>query len=229
MNTAKLAASIVFFGTLCFGGEFKIIRAHGDISIRHNVQEEWVKAAATDVLKPDDSMKSGKGSGATLLVENGRKVEVPELVVVDLADLRQLTQEELLLKLATDRILNAPPQKEGDAPVLKSTTTVGSNMEESAVPQSANAELGRLQLNGTRLLYRVGYYATCVLKSKDIFRLYPSLADDMDARIMVADALEKMHLRGEAQGEYLSIPKGRLSASQKSDVDAALARLKKKS
>jgi hypothetical protein len=228
MRTAKFITAIGFFVTICFGGEFKIIRAHGDISVRHNVQEEWVKAAVTDVLKPDDSMRSGKGSGATLLVENGRKVDVPELVVVDVADLRQLTQEELLLKLATDRILNAPPQKEGGTPFMKSTTTVGANMEESPPPQTANADLGRLELNGTRLLYRNGYYATCVLKSKDIFRLHPSLADDMDARIMVADALERMHLRGEAEGEYLSIPKSKLSPSQKTDVDAALGRLKKK-
>jgi hypothetical protein len=228
MNAIKIFAAIALISAWGRAGEIRIVRVHGDIAVRHNVQEQWVKAAAADLLKPDDTMKSGKGSNATILVENGRKIEVPELVVVDVADLRQLTQEELLLKLATDRLLSAPPQKEGTAPPLKSTTTVGSNMEESALPRPGNQELSRMELNGSRLLYRNGYYATCVLKSKEIWRLSPALAEDMDARIMVADALEKMHLRGEARGEYLSIPREKLTPEQKAVVDAAMGRLKKK-
>src|SRR5437867_4469881 len=207
MNAIKMSLVLLVAGTLVRAGEIKILRAHGDVSVRHNVQEEWVKAAAADVLKPDDSMRSGKGSGATILAENGKRIEVPELVVVDVADLRQLSREELLLKLATDRILNAPPQKEGSSPILKTTTEVGANMDEAVAPRSANSGLGRLQLNGTRLLYHNGYYATCALKTKDLLRLFPDLTADMDARIMIADALEKMQLKGEAQGEYLAISK----------------------
>src|SRR5258707_11009916 len=101
-------------------------------------------------------------------------------------------------------------------------------MDESVALPSANADLGRLQLNGTRLLYHNGYYATCALKTKDLFRLFPDLAAEMDARIMIADALEKMQLKGEAQGEYLAIPKSKLTASQRQEVEAALQRLKKK-
>ena len=212
--------------TLC--SEFKVVSVKGKVYVRHNIQEEWTKVAVGDVLKPDDSMKSDARSSATILVDNAKKIVIPELVVVDIADFRTLTQEELLLKLAMEHVRTVPPQQEGDMQIPRISTLHGASKDQTEELPVHDSAIGKLELNGTRVLYTQGYFATCVLKSKEVFRLYPDLQATGDARLRVADALEKMRLRGEALHEYLNIPQAKLTDAQRSVVQESIVRLKQK-
>ena len=213
------------------GAEIRIVSLKGYVYARHNVQEEWVGVAAGDVLKPEDSMKLEKKSSATILIDGVRKIVVPESVILDLSDLRTLTQEELLLKLAMEDVRGIPNQptgQPGDIHIPTTTTIHGENKTPSTMPEPNPAQTGALQLNGARLLFDQGFYATCVLKTKGIVRRYPDLSNVMDAHVMIADGLERMKLKGEALREYLNIPGSSLTAEQRSIVEGKIARLKAK-
>src|SRR5437867_10688920 len=80
--------------------EIKVISLKGEVFVRRDVQEEWVPVAVGDVLKPDDSMRLDGKSSAAILIDGTKTLMIPELVILDLSDVRELTQEELLLKLA---------------------------------------------------------------------------------------------------------------------------------
>lgn len=229
----------IFFGCaasiltvhLCFG-QITVLNVKGDVHVRHDVSRVWQSVRAGDVLKPHDSMRSGKRASATVLVDGKKRVLLTENMIVDLSDFRSLTQEELLLRLTVERV-RAVPMHDRDTELLVPQTTLIHGAEkasagEGARPDQIRIEVGILQLNGTRLLYTSGYYATCALKAKEVFRLYPELLKNFDARLMVASALENENLNGEALVEYTSLINEQLSPNEQVIVQTKIARLKKK-
>ncbi len=209
-------------------GQIKVLEVKGDVRVRHDVQQAWLPVRTGDVLKPNDSMKSGKRSGTTVLTEGKKRVTLPENVVIDLSDLRMLTREELLLKLAMEKVRTLP-QEQNDEPAIPEATVLHGTEKVPSYVAHPGDELGNLQLNGTRVLYNTGFYATCALKAKEVFRLYPGLLKKMEFRLMVASALEKESLRGEAITEYASLLNEGLSPSERETVQIRMARLKEKS
>lgn len=215
-KTYFLLLLLFFFAISNSCADMKIIAISGAVSIRHGVQEEWTRAAAGDILKPEDSIELRKKSTATILIDGKIKMTIPESVIIDIADIRNLTQEELLLKLAMEQVRSIPPKKDENELIIPRTTTVhGDNR--NAVPSSSvkNKEIGQMQLNGTKVLYDHGFYATCVLKVKEIFRLHPELSKMVTMHLMVAAALEKMNLTGEALNEYINLKNEQLTDAQR--------------
>ncbi|HTK81108.1 MAG TPA: hypothetical protein VL633_02355 [Bacteroidota bacterium] len=232
MKTLSLHAAFLLSVTLSLAltafADIKVTAAKGGVYVRHNVQEDWTPVAVGDVLKPEDSMKLDKKASATILIDGKDKLVVPEFVIVDLSDFRALSQEDLLLRLAMERVRSLPAEPSKDELQIPRTTTVhGENKGQVSAPPVSTTETGTLQLNGTKVLFDKGFFGTCALKTKEVFRLHPELLSNVDARIMVAGALEHMKLNGEALGEYLNIPTSGLSSQQASLLKEKVAQLRK--
>jgi hypothetical protein len=231
MRTLVAVISLLLLTGAAALAEITVVSVRGDIKVRRGAEEQWHAVAAGDVVKPEDSMMSGRASFAILTVDGATRLALPEMVIVDCSDLRTLTQEELLLKLAMEGIRALPQQKRGggrDIAVPKTTTTHGARNEPDR-PLSPGSESGvTLQLNGTKVLHRHGFFATMVLRAKEVFRLAPELQKRTDVRLMVADAFEQMRLTGEALGEYRALAKEKLTAGDRSLVEGKIAELKKK-
>ncbi|HLF13588.1 MAG TPA: hypothetical protein VI932_01695 [Bacteroidota bacterium] len=210
------------------GALIRVLTTRGDVAVRHGASEEWVKVAPGDVLKPEDSMRLGPGASSTLEA-GGKKLELPAMVIVDIADLRNITRFDLLLKLAMEdvRSVPKPDPKLGNPGVAKTTTTRAGNRNGAAPGPAAPGEVNALRLGGTRVLHDNGFFGTCILRSREIFRVEPALAERTDARLRVADALEKMNLREEAYDAYAALADGNLSAEEKRLVEKKLEELRK--
>lgn len=219
---------LMLFAVLMAQAEIKLTGVKGDISVRHGAEEQWFTAKAGDVLKPDDSMRSGKNSSATIMVDGVKELSLPEMVIIDISDMRVLTQEELLLKLAMEGIRSIPSHKKGNEITIPKTTTVhgSDNNQQSAVPVE-NKESLLFLLNGTKVLYQNEFYATSVLRAKEVFRLDPSLRRRIDVRLMIADAFEKVQLHGEALTEYIGLSKEKLSPNERTLVERKITSLKR--
>ncbi|TAK55133.1 MAG: hypothetical protein EPO24_12480 [Bacteroidetes bacterium] len=208
--------------------QIKVHSVKGEVLVRHGASETWQQVAVGDILKPDDSMKSGKNSSATIVMSNGKKITVPDQVIVDVSDLRDLTQEEFLLKLAMEDVRSAPlPENDGNINIPRTTTTRGIEKGISA-SLANNPELGALHLNGTTVLFENGYNATGVLKTKQVYRLYPALSKQVENRMMVASAFEKLELTRDALSEYRNLLKETLSQQQRTEIEKKIETLKKK-
>ncbi|MBI1803318.1 MAG: hypothetical protein HY033_04905 [Ignavibacteriae bacterium] len=210
--------------------DIKIVNAKGDVAVRHNVQEEWTTLSKGDIVHAEDAVKTGNKSSIVLLVDGAKKIVVPALVVLDLSDIRSLTQEELLLKLAMEdmRAIPQDTKHENDLNIPRTTTIHGASREAYNEARAVDPALSTLQLNGIKVLYNNSFYATCVLRAKQIFRRNPSLVGRIDDRMMVASGLEKMNLRSEALDEYRSIQKEKLTPNQKVVVGSKIKQLQKK-
>lgn len=195
--------------------DFKVLATQGGVTVRHGVNENWNPVAVGDILNSDDSIELDKQSSATLLSNGTAKITLPEMVIIDLSDLRMLSQEDLLLKLAMENIRSIPPRDDiKELNIPRVTIVHGEKKDQSPKINQQDIQNGVKQLNGCKVLHRGGYYATCALKVKQVLRLYPALKEDIDTRMLVASSFEKMNLNQEALEEYYAILEKPLSKEQ---------------
>jgi hypothetical protein len=205
--------------------DFTVRAVKGTVEVRRGVMEEWRKVKVGDLLKPEDSMRTGPGASATIEMDK-RKLVVPELTILDISDVRQLSQEDFLLKLAMENILAVPPREKDELSIPSATVLHGENKSKADLPVSTDGKVGEMQLHGARVLYDNTYYATSILKSKETLRTHPEVRSNYDARFTVAMAFEKMKLTKEAITEYSLLSKENLPAPQAKKVQSALDKLK---
>lgn len=201
----------------------------GSAAVRHGVSETWTALAPGDTLRQEDAIRTGTGSSISISLDRETRIAVPENVLLEVSDLRQMTQEELLLKLAMNDIRSIPAPKGNDNMDLPRTTTLhGSNRgEKGGQAASGGTDAGR-ELNGAKFLYDEGYYATSVLRSKAVFQRDPVLAGDINARFRVAGAFERIGLTLEALNEYREMEKLSLDGNMKKVVQDKITTLRKK-
>lgn len=227
MKRIVTSALLGLFAIPLLANDFTVKTVRGTVEVRRGVNEEWKKLKAGDVLKPEDTMRTGKSAAATIESVN-KTLSVPELTMIDISDVRNLTQEEFLLKLAMENIL-AVPEREENETVLPSTTVLrGSNKEKEVRVDVRPLEVGTMQLQGARVLFDNAFFGTSILKTKETFRTYPELKSNYDARILTAQAFERMHLTNEAVAEYALLAKENLTPAQQKVVQGSIGRLKRK-
>jgi hypothetical protein len=208
-------------------------RLQGEVAVRHGVTEVWTNVAVGDVLRPDDTMKTGKKGTAVLTAPVGstgsvKRITLPPEVIVDLSDVRELTQEELMLKLTMERVRASSYQWKSDELHIPNAAVVHGEDRSGGAPLADNdPQSGMLQWNGARVLFDNGFYSTCALKAMELFRLYPSVGAKLENHLMAAEALEKASLRGEALSEYTAMLQMEgVSAAQQATVKERIAALK---
>jgi hypothetical protein len=200
-------------GVLAFGNGAETItvqQMRGDVLVRHGVAEDWMAVKPGEKLKPDDTMKTGPNGTATIAaIGEGSAVKtlvLPSEVIVDLSDVRNLTPEELMLKLTMEKVrASSYHWKNSELHFSNSTIVHGTDMAADGSGPAADLRVGHLELNGSKVLFDNGFFSTCALRTMDILRRYPLLGEQVDARLMMAEALDKAHLRGEAISEYNAI------------------------
>jgi hypothetical protein len=216
---------ICLFTVPALAKDFTVKAVKGIVEVRRGVSEEWRKVKVGDLLKPEDSMRTGENSSATVEIETSRMV-VPPMTIIDFSDLRQLSREDFLLQLAMENILAVPPRDRDEIEIPSATVLHGANREKERAPVYSDETVGRMQLQGAKVLFDNAYYATSILKAKATLRSYPDLRSDFDARITVALAFEKLKLDNEAITEYSLLGKEDLPAVRMKQVQASLERLK---
>ncbi len=232
----KSLVVIVIACTIATGvlaGEITVQKVQGDVSVRHGVGEVWTKVNAGDALKPDDTMKTGKRGSAVLVASSDasatKKITLPGEVIVDMSDIRDLSQEELMLKLTMEKVRSSSYEWKNKELNIPNAAVVHGEDHATTTPLGENDnETGVLQLNGTRVLYDNGFYSTSALKAMDVLRRYPSLAEEFEHRFMIAQALEKANLRGEALNEYVSLSSSEnLKSGQRTLLQTKISQLRK--
>ena len=233
MKAVGIVALLMLLVSVATASGIQVQRMQGDVSVRQGVTEVWTRVAVGDVLRPDDTMKTGPKGSAVLTVSmaNGtvKRITLPPEVIVDMSDIRELSQDELMLKLTMEKVRSSSYEwKNEELQVPNAAVIHGTNKSTGSAALENDPAVGLMQLNGTRVLYENGFYSTCALKALEVFRFYPSLAERFENRLLVAEALERARLRGEAINEYGAMLKMQsLTVQQHGLVQARMEDLKK--
>jgi len=223
---------LMLTAAMAWSAELTLERVEGEVSIRPGVDERWIPVGSGLVLKPHDSMKTGpEGSAVVLVLTDGttlKEIMIPHNVILDLSDVRQLSRDELILKLTMERVKASPYEwKNGDLNIPNATVVHGEKPASVEVGESDLAD-AKLRMNGTKVLFDHGFFSTCALKALSLLGRFPSLGETFDHRLMVAESLERSDLRGEALSEYVALSSmTNLTEEQQSVVSQRIARLKR--
>jgi hypothetical protein len=198
---------------LTWAGGITVLKSTGDVKVRQGVTEIWNVVAIGDELRPHDTIRTGTGSSAILVVhlENDatvKRITLPSQVIVDVSDIRTLSQEELMLKLTMEKVRASSYEWKNEDLLLPNAAVVhGENRGKQGDVKENDRQIGEFLLNGARVLFDNGFYATTVLRALEVFRMYPALGGVYNHRLLLAQAMERANLRGEALAEYGSLLK----------------------
>jgi hypothetical protein len=227
MKTTMMILLLGLLGAASVRADIRVVAVKGAVYVRHNVEEKWMPVSRGDILKPDDSMKSGGKSSASLLVDGKTTVILPEMAIIDLSDLRTLSKEDLLLKLAMERIRRIPAkERDEEISIPRATTTHGANMDARGAVAASDPQVAFMQMKGAEVLFGNGFYETGVLRAKGLFRIHPELSKRIDDRMMVAKALEALKLKGEALDEYVDLGTAQLTDQERAVVTKKIEELR---
>ncbi len=225
MRTVAIVCALSLFVMSAIAG-MKLASVSGDVTLRRGADLTWQKALPGMAVTALDAVKTGPKSSALLSLDGAKQLSIPDNVILYCADFRILSSDELLMKLAIEGIKAMPARKHEDNPAIPSVTTLhGADRTPPTTIEEPDRTFAGLELNGVKVLYRNGYYATCVLRAKEAFRLDPSLLHRVDERFMVADALEKLKLSGEALEEYQLLRTEPLTPEQQMKIEAKVRAL----
>ena len=134
-----------------------------------------------------------------------------------------------MLKLTMEKVRASSYQWKNDEMNVPNAAIVHGPDRSPSNPLTENQiEIGRFEWNGTKVLYDNGYYSTSALKAMDVLRRYPTLGDKFENRLLIAQALEKANLRGEALNEYGELLHSeKLTDSERDIVKARVGQLRK--
>jgi hypothetical protein len=229
MKILVCALAFMVTTTLSHAQEITVQKVQGDVRVRHGVTEQWSTIAAGDVLKPDDSMLTGANGRAVILaMKKGveKRITLPPEVIVDMADVRDLSPDELMLKLTMERVRSSPSTSPRDLTAPNAGVVHGGNERSGPALPENDPAAGSMHWNGARVLFNNGFYSTCALKGMELYRLYPETAKSFENRVLVAQSLERENLRGDALNEYAGIlTLDGLTAAQQVTVKQEMQRL----
>jgi hypothetical protein len=213
MNRIGMLLSALLLPGITWAGGITVLKSTGDVKVRQGVTEVWNSVASGDELRPHDTMRTGPGGSAVLVVHLdsdgiAKRIALPSQVIVDMSDIRTLTQEELMLKLTMEKVRASSYEwKNEDLHLPNAAVVHGENRGKQGEVTENDRQIGELLLNGARVLYDNGFYATTVLRALEVFRMYPALGGMFSYRLLLAQAMERASLRGEALAEYGSMLK----------------------
>jgi len=158
--------SVFTFAQTVLSMEVKIIKISGEVKIRHGVEEFWQPASLGIFLKDIDSILTGERGEVTLQINEARQFNLGPNTLLDIADLREISEQELFLYLMKSK-LGKVEKRNGKTPLRIGNVSV----VHGAYQDTTQQELTQLspkseeQLkNGIRALYTQHYYPNTILK-----------------------------------------------------------------
>ncbi len=181
----------------------KIARASGEVKIRRGVEEIWHPASAGIRLDEIDSILTGEGAGVVLETPDGKTFELGSNSILDIADLRRISERELFLFLMSEKINQIEPRQEKTKLRIGNVNVVHGELKSDFQNTSKSVnELWIFEKNGAKALFAQDYTTNAVLKLKKILLKYPNLNDCGEIHSYLGKAFEKLNKPGQAIGAY---------------------------
>ncbi len=215
----KLLLLLLFLPPILSAQEFKVQYLKGSAKAQIGSSEQWINVIEGQTFKPNTVIATEENS--TIILKKGNvEFTMYEVSAVNLASLKKLSLDELLLALAMEEILSAPKKKED----VKSKSTVVYGTRETGKQELfvRSNDFGIKRLNGAVRLAESGFKESAVISARETFRKYPETKGMTPFRLYFANLLVEKNLYEEALEEYYSIQKLSINQQQKQEVEDKL-------
>jgi len=89
----------------------KVIKISGNVTVRRGVEETWQPASKGMELEDIDTILTGADGIIRLQTSTGRYFELRNNAILDISDLREITEKELFVFLMENKLKNIEPRK----------------------------------------------------------------------------------------------------------------------
>lgn len=221
----KLFLMLLLISLPLFTQTFVVEKVTGKVSVQKGMEEKWTVVKKGEKLSDNDLLSTGKNS-MVKLSGNENIFLLKSNSALNLAGIRKMSVNDLLLALTKEEIKNIPKHKEDSK--IKSTAVYGTEYNGKTDNQVIPSDLGKRKINGAMQLAEAGFKESSVLVAMETFRKYPETQQMVSNRIYFADLLKKLSLYEEAYSEFSKINSMNLHKSDKDYVESKLVSLQEK-
>ncbi len=211
----------------------KIISISGEVKIRRGVEETWHHASVGMLLEEIDTILTGEAATVVLKTDEGATFRLGSFAILDIADLRKITERELFLYLMSKKV-NQIPNREGKTRLRIGNVSVvhGEPKAGHAPSQTDNddSQDWMQETNGAKALYEQQYYPNAIMKLHKVLAKYPNAEDCGERHFYLGKAFEAMNKPGQAIDAYKAVLEklceNDLSKQRAGEARQAIERLK---
>ena len=228
INTICFVCLSLFMAGENFAGA-RILSLKGDVKVRRGMEETWQPAAVNMLLEDMDSILNGETGSVVLSIDDGRTFYMGGNSILDIADLRRITEQQLFLYLTARKIRSLDPPA-GEKPIrIQNVSTVrADDRSQTESASTAANDLCAQETNAALAMAEQAFYPNAVMKMHKILEAHGSIADKGSLYFYLGRSFEALDDRGRALEAYQSVlryatPKQR---SFRSEAESAMKRLK---
>jgi len=182
----------------------RIVQLTGDVKFRQGVEETWQLAKPGTLLQDIDTIVTGEDGVVVLETEDGRRFKMEHYTMIDIADLRRISEKDLFISLMKEKV-NTLENRDGKTPLRIGTVSVvhGTSQDTQQVAPSPESFLNQeLVKNGIRALYQQEYYPNTILKVHQYFAHFPSPNDCGELNYYLGSSFQELNQAGQAMDAY---------------------------
>lgn len=182
----------------------KIISISGEVKVRRGVEEDWHRAAVGMALENLDTILALEGAEVVLQLGDGATFRLGGNAILDIADLRKMTERELFLYLMSEKIGSIPPREEKSRLRVADVSVVhGESKAESSRDAGSTGNTHRVQeTNGAKALYVQQFYPNAIVRLHKILAKYPDNEDCGEIHFLLGKSFEALGDSGQAIDAY---------------------------
>ena len=225
-----LLAGVAVCPCVWAGTGVKIVKLGGEVKVRRGLEERWERAQLDMLLDEIDTILTGENGDTVLSFGEGAVFKLGSNSVLDIADLRQITAQELSLILVSQKIGKIKtgggkvPLRIGDVSTIRGSSFAG---EADPAPREGTLsaqQWRRWEVNAAQALTAQNLLTNAALKWHRIKEKFPEQPDCGEVSFHLAQTLERLQQEGQARDEYqLSVEQARAQNCQEEETKERIA------
>lgn len=212
-------------------GQVKIVNMKGEVQVRKGMAETWQPAMIGALLENMDSILTGENGQVELQTGDGRTFRLGSWAVIDISDLRLITEREMFLLIMAKKIEKLDPVPKGGPLRIGNVSVV--HGENKNIRSETEIPGWRLELNGARDLYNQNYFTNAVVKLYSLNNRYATMDACGEIALFLGRAFEVLAKPGQALKAYqeaaerlrLAVCDDEIARGRRSEIEAAIQRL----
>lgn len=199
-----LCSCQVVFGAI----RVKIAKIRGEVKVRRGAEETWQRASAGTWLEEMDSILTGKRGQVILEAQAGKTFKLGRNTILDIADLRRISERELFLFLMSCKLERIGLRERKTKLSIQEVKGEEAELEADSLAAVARANHEHDWLrekNGAIALYAQDYPTNAVVKLNKILLRYPEVRDCGEIHYYLGQAFEALEKPGQAAEAYQQV------------------------
>ena len=198
----------------------------GDVRVRRGLAETWTPVRTGDLLRAVDTIRSGEAAEAVLNLEGGVTFRLGVMSILDIGDLRRITERELFLYVMSEKVRKLPETEPGKLEITRVSVVRAEDRSESPTSDAVQTpDLEPLEFNGAKALFDQAFVTNAALKTHRLLERYPDSSRRVKSWMLLGACYERLGQPGRALEAYRAAEESAPSEEDARQASQAASRL----